>query len=417
MAADSSIVGQGPPNVVVFLDEKARVGERSHVPPYRAGLFVHLLPRLGGVRLVSYGGREELAAERRFPGLRVLCNRWRLPAELYSRQVPWLHRRALADADLVRAEQVYAAPVAARAARHFGKRLVVRYGYAPSVLARAAGDRDPEPLEALERASCEQADLVIVTTDELRQHLAGLGCTRMPPIEVVPNYVRCADFPDTDRERRTGELRLLSVGRLAPQKNVESLLAAVSGMTGARLDIVGKGPLRGRLAAEVASRGLSHVRLLGWLPPSRVLELFRDADLYVQPTLAEGHPKTILEAMAAGLPIVATDVVGNRELLRHGENAWLCGTRPEQLRSAIESVAADADLRRRLGQAARHDARTRYDLPVVAEAELVAIEHACRMAPPAPRPEPRRAIATLVALAGALARAGGARLRRRAHRS
>jgi glycosyltransferase involved in cell wall biosynthesis len=401
-----------PSRVVVVLDRKARVGARSHVPPYRAHLYSYLLPRLGELHLLSHGGREELAAEREYPGLRVLCNRWRLDTANYAQQVPWLHRRTLARADVVRAEQVYAAPLALRVARHFGKPLVVRYGYAPSVLARASGDRDPTPLEDLERASCEQADLVIVTTDELRQHLSSLGCRRMPPIELVPNYVRCADFPDAQPKAAERELRLLSVGRLAPQKNFASLLEAVTDLDGMRLDIVGKGDLHGKLVEIIRARELSHVRLLGWLPPARVFELYREADLYVQPTLAEGHPKTILEAMAAGLPIVATDVVGNRELLRHGVNAWLCGTRAGELRAAIERMSGDPELRRRLGEAAKADARSRYDLPVVAEAELRAIELARQQqAAPAERERRRLAYSGLV-LGLAIASKTGSRLLR-----
>ena len=401
-----------PPDVVVVLDRKARVGPGSHVPPYRAQLYAHLLPRLGQLHLVTFGGREELAAEREYPGLRVLCNEWGLDAKNYALKVPWLHRRALARADVVRAEQVYAAPLALRLARHLGKPLVMRYGYAPSVLARASGDRDPIPLEDLERASCEQADLVIVTTDELRRHLSSLGCSRMPPIELVPNYVRCADFPDAPPKTAQGQLRLLSVGRLAPQKNLASLLEAVTGLAGMRLDIVGKGDLHGKLVEIIRARELSHVRLLGWLPPARVFDLYREADLYVQPTLAEGHPKTILEAMAAGLPIVATDVVGNRELLRHGENAWLCGTRAVELRAAIERLAGDGELRRRLGEAAKADARSRYDLPVVAEAELRAIELA-RQQQTAPAERERRRLAhTGLVLGLAIASRTGSRILR-----
>jgi glycosyltransferase involved in cell wall biosynthesis len=400
------------PAVVVVLDHKARVGAGSHVPPYRAQLYAHLEPRLGPLHLLTFGGREEMTAEREYPGLRVLCNEWGLDAKTYAQKVPWLHRRALARVDVVRAEQVYAAPLALRLARHLGKPLALRYGYAPSVLARASGDRDPIPLENLERASCEQADLVIVTTDELRRHLSSLGCRRMPPIELVPNYVRCSDFPDAEPKATQRELRLLSVGRLAPQKNFASLLEAVTGLDRMRLDVVGKGDLHGRLMEMIRARGLNHVQLLGWLPPARVFELYREADLYVQPTLAEGHPKTILEAMAAGLPIVATDVVGNRELLRHGENAWLCGTRAADLRAAIERLAGDPELRRRLGEAAKADARSRYDLQVVAEAELRAIELASQQqTAPAVR-ERRRLAHTGLVIGRAIAAKAGSRILR-----
>jgi glycosyltransferase involved in cell wall biosynthesis len=71
------------------------------------------------------------------------------------------------------------------------------------------------------------------------------------------------------------------------------------------------------------------------------------------PSLLEGHPKALLEAMACGLPVIATDVPGIREVIRHRTNGYLCGTSPLEIRSAIQDVLADPSLRERMGAKAR----------------------------------------------------------------
>jgi glycosyltransferase involved in cell wall biosynthesis len=163
---------------------------------------------------------------------------------------------------------------------------------------------------------------------------------------VVPNGVGSTYFMPV-RETAHGPLRLLFVGRLSPQKNVGRLLEAMSLLRQpVRLRVVGDGELRGQLETQAVRLGLGDdVEFSGGLHGRDLVRAYADADAFVLPSDKEGMPLVALEAMAAALPIVATDVPGNAELL--GEVGLLASPEPAGLAARIDALAADPDLRLR----------------------------------------------------------------------
>lgn len=122
------------------------------------------------------------------------------------------------------------------------------------------------------------------------------------------------------------------------------------------------------IAAGARIDGFSY---LGEVPHPRVLELLQASDIFLNTSLQEGMPGAVMEAMAAGLAVVATDVAGNRALVDHGRTGMLVPLHePRALSQALEMLAADAGLRQRLGRAARQDMLIRFGC----EAELQAHE-------------------------------------------
>ena len=106
---------------------------------------------------------------------------------------------------------------------------------------------------------------------------------------------------------------------------------------------------RGR--GQKASEGLP-LEITGWLPHAKALDVLRQADILVQYSRWEGLPNSVLEAMACGLPVLASDIPGNRELVKPGETGLLASSEEELLRHAL-SLAADPSLRSRLGSNGR----------------------------------------------------------------
>jgi glycosyltransferase involved in cell wall biosynthesis len=100
-------------------------------------------------------------------------------------------------------------------------------------------------------------------------------------------------------------------------------------------------------------------------------EQLNRCEVFVFPSLYEGHPKALLEAMACGLPVVTTPVYGIRNLIKHGVNGFLCaGTSPGAIREALVEVLRDEELRRRIGAEARRFVVERFAMPVVLNKEL-----------------------------------------------
>lgn len=142
------------------------------------------------------------------------------------------------------------------------------------------------------------------------------------------------------------ELVLVCVGRLIPQKGIDILLRVFATLPEGKLIIVGDGSERSTLEEMIQDLHLGdRVQLLG--TRKDIPDLLRMADIFVLPSRWEGLPMVILEAMAAGLPIVASAVDGTREVLVNEEMALLVQAESEtQLRQALERMMRDQELRR-----------------------------------------------------------------------
>ncbi len=167
-----------------------------------------------------------------------------------------------------------------------------------------------------------RADAVIAVSRAVARHVRSLR-TPADKIHVVPNGVDHKVFYPGPH-RPVDEVRVLLVGRLVPNKGGEEAIRAVAELNrnggAVRLTIVGDGPLRGRLRALAAELGIN-VRFEGWTQD--VASHLRDTDVLVRPTFTEGMSLSVLEAMATGVCVVASDVPGNAELIRHGETGLL----------------------------------------------------------------------------------------------
>ena len=101
--------------------------------------------------------------------------------------------------------------------------------------------------------------------------------------------------------------------------------------------------------------------------------LLNQARVFIQPSLYEGHPKTLLEAMSCGLPCIGSDVTGIKEDIEHGVTGYLCGTDSDAIAEAIDVVLSDASLREKLGHNARDYIADNYSLDRVLEMEMEVI--------------------------------------------
>lgn len=161
--------------------------------------------------------------------------------------------------------------------------------------------------------------------------------------------------------------RLLFVGRLDVVKGVAVLFDAVAALLAdgvdAHLTLVGDGPGRADLERRTRELGISgSVEFAGYRAQDEVQEHLRAADVFVLPSFAEGVPVSLMEAMAVGLPVVATNVGGVTELVRHGENGLVVAPGDADLLGrALADLAADPARRREFGAAGRRTVGDRFD--------------------------------------------------------
>jgi colanic acid/amylovoran biosynthesis glycosyltransferase len=161
---------------------------------------------------------------------------------------------------------------------------------------------------------------------------------------------------------------ILFVGRLVPVKGLFILIAALDRLVRkgrpVRLRLAGDGPDRAALERNAAERGLNlHVTFEGWQNADGVRALYRQADIFVLPSFAEGIPVVLMEAMAMEIPCVTTRITGIPELIRDQIDGLLVTpSSEEELAAAMMRLLDDAKLRRQLGTSARQRVLEDYDL-------------------------------------------------------
>ena len=349
---------------------------RAGILDREMALYGRLLPHLHHLAFVTYGGPADVDIARQFPGLEVLTNRWNLPSNLYSVAAPFLHWRALDAATVFKTNQINGAWAAVIAKRRYRKALLVRCGFLWSdFVARLHPDSWRQRAAVrLERTAFQAADAAIVAAAADRETILTRYNLSARRVHVIPNYVDTALFaPQQGIERRQGQV--LFIGRLEDQKNVDSLIDAVDGLPGVTLAIVGDGLHRARLQDIVAQRRLG-VTFMGAQPHGELPRLLGECSVFVLPSFYEGNPKSLVEAMACGVPVVGTRVPGIREIIVHGENGYLCGTSAGEIREALQAVLSDADLRARMADRAVAYVRENCSLTHAVDRELAVLRSA-----------------------------------------
>jgi glycosyltransferase involved in cell wall biosynthesis len=225
-------------------------------------------------------------------------------------------------------------------------------------------DTQPELL----RAEMEGAEAVVTVSEYNRSYLSRqlAGTTANGKVRCVPYGLDLRHFPfDCSRPPDAGPPVILSVGRLIEKKGLDDVIAAAAILRRRgrrfRVEIIGTGPLKPALEAQVQRLGVQdRVTFLGVQPQEAVRPAYRRATLFALPCVVsadgdrDGMPNVLLEAMASGVPVVSTSVVGIPEWIHSGRNGLLVDPRnPAMLADALDFLLADADLRDRLAQAAR----------------------------------------------------------------
>ena len=218
-------------------------------------------------------------------------------------------------------------------------------------------------------AKIGSVEAVVCISDHGRSQLMRQVATAYWPRLVVRRCgVRLESFPFRGRRELARPAVVMSVGRLAPEKGQLILVQAIAELRDRHIDVrcelVGDGPMRAMLVREVERLGVSdRVTLLSSLENAEVAEHLRNADLFCLPSFAEGVPVSLMEAMAIGVPVVATNVGGVAELVSDGETGRLVPAgRVDLIADALESLLTDNDLRARVIDGGRARVEQTYDL-------------------------------------------------------
>lgn len=326
---------------------------------------------------LTYGAGDEVLARslhadgRLHPGIEV-CGMPKLfgikgPNKLYPAFLPHIHRRVLTEVDILKTNQMLGASAALRAKTLYHKPLIVRTGYTQSLFDGNAG-RSAKRINRIRRLECrayQAADLAVVASENDRQYLLREYHLPEDNIQVLVNYIDTDLFRPDPRIPKKPD-RLLCVGRMDGQKNLFNLIEAAAKL-GLPVDVYGQGPFKPALIQH-ARRLNARVNFLGTVPNHDLPAIYNQYRYYLLPSLYEGMPKTLLEAMACGMVCIGTDTEGIREVITDRGNGYLI---PGVSAAAIESAIHDAMNQDNdaLSRAAVQTVRERFSLDAVARKE------------------------------------------------
>ena len=342
-------------------------------------LYTVLAERGIHTEIISWGGPEDRDIAAAFPWLRVHTNQFRLPLARYERLMPLLHALPLIKADIIKCNQTYGGDLALRCALFWRKPFIARCGY---VWSEFIGRQQPHLSEYalnLERDVFSKCHKAIVTTGEAANYLSRIH--GLPPDKFIcipnyiPDYFYATPLPDYCSQPPA---IITQVGRLAPQKNLFALLEACTGLN-VVVRLIGDGEEQEALETYARELGVA-VEFKGSVPHDKLPELLAESTLCTLVSLYEGHPKALIEYMACGCPVLATNAPGISTVIQNDISGVLCEANAASIRAGLEKLLKDPTLRERLGRQAREEAK-KYSLDAAVAQEWKIYTSFPRMSP------------------------------------
>lgn len=257
-------------------------------------------------------------------------------------------------------------------ARLFGKKVIIHmHGAGFTVFYQNM----PAPLKWVTRFILRRSDVLIALSSQWQQDLRQI--CQHPDIRVLynPTVLKAPVFQDASLERpinreeqKDGLVHFLFMGRLGQRKGVYDIIQSAKALKSENIKIhlYGDGEVD-EVRRQVNAAGVSDkVAVHGWIDGTRKDETFREANVLLLPSYHEGLPISVLEALAYGLPVLATDVGGIAEAVEHGVNGYLISPGEcDVLAERMDQLAASSELRLEMGKSGYRMAADKFDLSVI----------------------------------------------------
>lgn len=299
----------------------------------------------------------------------LIGNKFNLHRLLYSLLLPLFQKNYIKKCDAIRAYHLSGVTPAIVSKILFKKPFVFNYAYDYQKFAQIEGKRIQFFLfRIIEPIAFKFADKIFAANKSIFNKVPH------PKAVLLPNGVDTNLFKPTKSKILSKPPVVLSVGRLEEQKNFTLLIKSISSIN-TNLIIIGKGTLKKELLS-IAKKLKIKLNLIERVSHSEMAKFYRDADLYISPSITEGSPKAVLEAMSCGLPVIASRNEGTIGIIENFNNGLLVeGNSDRKLADAIKLILRDQKLRKKLSFNARKTIENRFNLSVLIKQEINEIQH------------------------------------------
>jgi glycosyltransferase involved in cell wall biosynthesis len=293
----------------------------------------------------------------------LVPNKYDIYRLVYGIVLPFINAKELRDCDVLRVFHLLGTPPAILSSVVFGKKYIFNFAYDYIKFAKIEKKnmaafylRFVGPFALLTSSKIIAANRSVVE--------------RLPKNKTVyiPNGVDINVFkPKKNAKRKGKKLRILSIGRLENQKNYLNLVKSLRGLN-LSLTLIGQGSLKHDLEALAKKEGVE-LTIIDKVDNKDLPKIYSLYNIFVLPSLIEGSPKVLLEAMSCGLAVVASNVEGSKDIV-NGKNGLLCTTELNSIRGKISRLQSNNGLIDKLGFAARRTVLDHYDLMKIIRDEI-----------------------------------------------
>lgn len=345
------------------------VWENSGILDREIKVYQELSKEYKRIIFFSYGVNESEKYSHLFPGnIEIVSrNRW-IPKNIYCIILPILRIRKWLSVSVVKTNQMDGSVVGVVVKLLYGKKLLLRMGYEwLEYLERERSSVLKQCIATIvEYFAYKNADCITISSEASKQFIIKKFKISTEKIVVIPNYV------DTERFSPGKEKKSLNnavfVGRLEKIKNLENLFLSLKNLN-IRLQIVGIGSLRTVLENKALSEGIN-VEFLGMVPQEELPIVLNNNGIFILPSITEGNPKALLEAMSCGLVCIGSDVPGINSIIKDGYNGFLSSVDVESIHNVLLKVLGNPDVSESIPVNARRMICENFSFDVIFNKEI-----------------------------------------------
>ena len=327
----------------------------------------HYAKNFDEVFIFSYANEKNFILPK---NCRLITNTLGLNRYLYSILMPIINRNEFTKCSVLRGLQLSGGIPAAVARIIYSKKFVINYGYDYSEFAKIEG----KPIQSflykiIEIPIIRLASSVIVTAVEIKKELESQ--IKISKIRFIANGVDIALFKKI-KSQDTKQLTVMYIGRLEKQKNLENLVKALADLKDVKAILYGQGSLRNKLKSQ-ARKLKVNLTIKDPIEYQKIPRALSLADVFVLPSLEEGNPKILLEAMSCQKAVIGSNVKGIKEIITNNYNGLLAVTDSQSIARAIKKLE-NRSLRERLGENARKYIIENYEINKLLGREVTLIK-------------------------------------------
>ena len=333
----------------------------------------HIAEYFKKVYIYSYGKDDNQFKRYLKDNIVIIQNKNQIPSKMYSVILPFILKKRLKECSILKTNQIQGSISAVLTKILFKKKLIVRSGYIASLMAKQ--NKTPILKRAIifieEYLAYKFADDIIITSKRNKEYIIRKYPFTRKKINVIENMIDTSIFKPIKIKKKK---KLVGyVGRLDQrQKNLFSLIEAVIG-TDVRLVFAGQGPEKQRLVSLAKNNNVD-LRIIDRIENYELPKFLNSLDLFVLPSLYEGNPKALLEAMSCGCAVIACDVFGVNDIIKDKENGLLCEPTESSLKKTMVYLIDNDELKNKISLKARKTIKEKYDLNKLINKELMIYE-------------------------------------------